>query len=67
MMRTPISIMPRTSIKTDDSALVFESFLLLGRSGNLVHLGCDLVEEGIAIRSDCIDIEVRSSRQKCDL
>jgi hypothetical protein len=36
----------------------FESFLRPGGSGNLVHLGCDLVEEGKAIFSDDIDIEV---------
>jgi hypothetical protein len=66
-MRTPISIMPRASVKTDDSSLVFGSSLLLGRSGNLVHLGCDLVEKGIAMLSDFIDMEARSSRQKCEV
>ena len=36
----------------------FESFLRPCGSGNLIHLGCDLVEEGKAIFSDDIDIEV---------
>jgi hypothetical protein len=41
---------------------VFGSFLGIGGSGNLIHLGCDLVEEGKAIFPDEVDVEVGSSR-----
>jgi hypothetical protein len=47
--------------------LTLESFLRLGGSGDLVHLCCDLVEEGKTIFPDDIDIEVRSSWKKCEV
>ena len=44
-----------------------ESFLLMRRPGNLIHLGCNLVEQGVAVFPNDIDVEVRSVREEREM